>query len=83
VSWDSLGRHEGNGSALVAGLADVWAERDAARMRELDEQIKAYGRCRFCGHRLATSTPSSRGVCYRKPCRQAAQGQTNAKREEG
>jgi hypothetical protein len=64
---------EGNGGAIVARIAELWADRDAERMALLNAIVKGGGTCRFCEARLSESVLSRHpGVCGKKACERRA-----------
>jgi hypothetical protein len=61
------------GAVIAARIADVFAERDAARMRELDDLIRNGGTCRYCGTVLTdTSLERHPGLCGSTGCKRRA-----------
>jgi hypothetical protein len=64
-------------SALHAQTAARYADRDAARMRELDDILRTGSRCRYCGRRLsAKSFEEHPGICGTFVCKRRAESMT-------
>lgn len=63
-------------AAIAARIAEVFADQDAARMRELDELIRRGGTCRYCSKVLTdASLERHPGVCGTGACRRRAEAE--------
>jgi len=61
-------------SSLHAQTAARFADRDAARMRELEEIIRTGSHCRYCGARLSDKSLGAHpGICGTAICRRRAE----------
>ena len=61
-------------SALHAQTAARYADRDAARMRELDETIRTGSHCRYCNRRLSDKSLGAHpGICGTAICQRRAE----------
>jgi hypothetical protein len=61
-------------SALHAQTAARYADRDAARMRELDRIIRTGAHCRYCGRKLSDKSLGAHpGICGTAICRRRAE----------